>query len=57
MRLTYKLDFSEYEQVYTNASELETFKKSTVAIVKKNMSNRVNKLGVSDTRVVDKTLD
>lgn len=48
VRLTYKIDFSKYEEAYTNETELLQVKKTAQDIILKNIDNRISKLGVSD---------
>ena len=48
VKLTYKIDFSKYEQIYTNATERDTAKKQAIAIILKNIDKRISALGVSD---------
>lgn len=48
VKLTYKIDFSKYEQIYTNTTERETAKKQAIAIILKNIDKRISALGVSD---------
>lgn len=48
VRLTYKIDFSKYEEVYTNETELLQVKKTAQDIILKNIDSRISKLGVSD---------
>lgn len=48
VRLTYKIDFAKYEQVYTNETELLQAKKTAQDIILKNIDSRISKLGVSD---------
>lgn len=48
VKLTYKVDFSKYEQYYQNTTERELAKKRTVSIILNNIEKRVSSLGVSD---------
>lgn len=48
VRLTYKIDFSKYENTYVNESELLQAKKTAQDIILKNIDTRISKLGVSD---------
>jgi len=48
VKLTYKIDFSKYDQIYTNPTERDTAKKQAVAIILKNIDKRISALGVSD---------
>lgn len=48
VRLTYKIDFSKYEDVYANETELLQVKKTAQDIILKNIDERISKLGVSD---------
>lgn len=48
VRLTYKIDFSKYEQAYTDSAELLQVKKTAQNIILKNIDSRISKLGVSD---------
>lgn len=46
--MTYKIDFSKYEEAYKNEAELLQVKKTAQNIILKNIDNRISKLGVSD---------
>ena len=46
-KLVYKIDYSKYEEVYTNA-ELEEAKKSIEEVILKNIDSRISTLWVSD---------
>lgn len=48
VRLTYKIDFSKYEEAYKNEADLLQVKKTAQNIILKNIDNRISKLGVSD---------
>lgn len=48
VKLTYKIDFSKYNQIYTNATERDTAKKQAIAIIIKNIDKRISALWVSD---------
>ncbi len=48
VKLTYKIDFSKYNQIYTNITERDTAKKQAIAIILKNIDKRISALGVSD---------
>lgn len=48
VQLTYKIDFSKYDQIYTNITEREAAKKSAIEIITKNIDKRISALGVSD---------
>jgi protein-export membrane protein SecD len=48
VKLTYKVDFSKYDQTYTNSAERDVAKKQAVAIILKNIDKRISALGVSD---------
>jgi protein-export membrane protein SecD len=49
VRLTYKIDFSKYEQAYANnASQLMSVKKTAQDIILQNIDKRISALGVSD---------
>ncbi len=48
VKLTYKIDYSKYEQLYTNPTELDAMKTMAERIVLNNIDSRISKLGVSD---------
>lgn len=48
VKLTYKIDFSKYNQIYTNVTERDTAKKQAIAIILKNIDKRISALWVSD---------
>lgn len=48
VRLTYKVDFSKYDQIYAIQSEKELAKKQAISVILKNIDNRISTLGVSD---------
>ncbi len=48
IRLTYKIDFTKYEQVYTDPQQLAKVKKQVKEIIKRNIENRISWLWVSD---------
>ena len=48
VRLTYKIDLSEYEQVYTNPIEYNQVTTNVKDIILKNIDKRISGLGVSD---------
>lgn len=49
VRLTYKIDFSKYEETYANnASQLTQVKKIAQDVILKNIDQRISKLWVSD---------
>ncbi len=48
VKLTYKIDFSKYKELYKETSELDANKKNAIAIILKNIDKRVSSLGVSD---------
>lgn len=48
VKLTYKIDFSKYDQLYQNDTEREAAKKRAIAIILKNIDKRVSALWVSD---------
>lgn len=48
VRLNYKVDFSKYDQIYTNPTERETAKRQAVTIILSNIDKRISWLGVSD---------
>lgn len=48
VKLTYKVDFLKYDQLYKDATEREAAKKRAVAIILKNIDKRVSSLWVSD---------
>ncbi len=48
VRLTYKVDFSKYEQIYAIQSERDLAKRQAISVILKNIDNRISALGVSD---------
>ena len=57
VKLTYKIDFSKYEQIYTNQIERDTAKKQAIAIILKNIDKRISALGVSDYSARQQNID
>ena len=56
VKLTYKIDFSKYNQIYTNKAELDAAKKAARDIILKNIDKRVSALGVSDYQALPKRI-
>lgn len=48
VKLTYKVDFSKYDQIYTLPAERDLAKRQAIAVILKNIDNRISTLGVSD---------
>lgn len=48
VRLSYKVDFSKYDQIYTNPTERDTAKRQAIGIILNNIDKRISWLGVSD---------
>jgi protein-export membrane protein SecD len=48
VKLTYKIDFSKYDQIYTNPTARDTAKKQAINIILTNIDKRISALGVSD---------
>lgn len=48
VKLTYKIDFSKYNQIYSNITERDTAKKQAISIILKNIDKRISALWVSD---------
>lgn len=48
VKLTYKVDFSKYDQLYQDTTERDAAKKRAVNIILKNIDKRISSLGVSD---------
>ena len=48
VRLTYKVDFSKYDQLYDTAAERDQAKTDAIQVILKNIDNRISALGVSD---------
>jgi preprotein translocase subunit SecD len=44
VKLTYKVDFSKYDQIYTNPSERDNAKKQAIAIILTNIDKRISAL-------------
>ncbi len=57
VRLTYKLNFSEYKQVYTNKSRFEAVKQDIINVISKKIDERISKLWVSDYKVYNRVYD
>ncbi len=57
VRLTYKIDFSQYKEVYTDPIQFERVKKRIETIIQHNIDNRISKLGVSDYNSYIQTLN
>ena len=57
-RLTYRISYDTYEQVYSgHSAELDAIKWTVENIIKKNIDNRISKLWVSDYRSFTQQLD
>ena len=56
-KLTYKIDYSKYEQTYTDAAELAEMKRIASEIIIRNIDSRVNALGVSNYNAYTKVLN
>jgi preprotein translocase subunit SecD len=48
VRLTYKIDFSKYKEIYTNEQEFVTVTRRAQDIILRNIDARISSLGVSD---------
>lgn len=48
VRLTYKVDFSKYDQIYSTAAERDQAKRDAIGVILRNIDNRISALGVSD---------
>lgn len=48
VKLTYKIDFSKYDQIYTKPTERDAAKKQAVWIILSNIDKRISALWVSD---------
>jgi protein-export membrane protein SecD len=49
VRLTYKIDFSKYNEIYKDSPvELASIKRKVLEIIKRNIENRISKLWVAD---------
>lgn len=48
VRLTYKIDFSKYREIYTNPQEFDQVTNNVQDIILQNIDTRVSSLGVSD---------
>lgn len=57
VKLSYKIDFSKYDQIYTNVAERDTAKKNALDIILKNIDKRISALGVSDYQALPKRID
>ncbi len=47
-RLTYRIDYSRYEEIYTDQAELEEVKSKVETIILQNVDSRISALWVSD---------
>lgn len=56
VRLTYKVDFSQYEQSYTDQFTADTMKQDALRIIKNNIEQRVGVLAASDSKVLTKKM-
>jgi protein-export membrane protein SecD len=56
-RLIYQIDYSKYEQIYTDPVELSNIKKNIETIILKNIDQRISALGVSDYRSYIQTMN
>lgn len=56
-KLTYRIDYSKYEETYKDATELESVKSTVQNIIIKNIDNRISKLWVSDYKSYIQKLD
>ncbi|UFX83273.1 protein translocase subunit SecD [Candidatus Absconditicoccus praedator] len=48
VRLTYRIDYSRYEQIYQDEQRLEEVKSNVESIILQNIDDRISALGVSD---------
>lgn len=48
IKLTYKVDYSKYKEIYKDTVEFNRVKSSIEGIILKNIDSRISKLGVSD---------
>ncbi len=48
VRFSYKADFAEYKQLYSNVTEYNQVRKRILDIILKNIDSRISALGVSD---------
>ena len=48
VKLTYKVDFSKYDQIYTIQTERDLAKRQAISVILKNIDNRISALWVSD---------
>jgi len=56
-KLIYKIWYEKYEQIYTDAAELNAVKKTIEDIILKNIDKRISSLGVSDYKAYIQRLD
>ncbi len=57
-KLTYRVDYSTYEQVYSgNTTELQAIKRQVEDIIKKNIDGRISQLWVSDYKSYTQQMD
>lgn len=57
VKLSYKIDFSKYDQLYKDQNERDAAKKRAVSIILKNIDKRVSSLGVSDYTARQQLID
>ena len=57
VKLTYKVDFSKYDQIYTIQSERDIAKRQAIAVILKNIDNRISALWVSDYSARQQNID
>lgn len=57
VKLSYKIDFSKYDEIYTTTSEREVAKRTAVNIIIKNIDKRISWLGVSDYTARQQIID
>lgn len=57
VKLTYKVDFSKYDQIYPTLTERDTAKRQAISVILKNIDNRISALGVSDYSARQQDID
>jgi protein-export membrane protein SecD len=57
VKLTYKIDFSKYDQLYKDQSERDVAKKRAIGIILKNIDKRISSLWVSDYTARQQIID
>ncbi len=57
VKLTYKLNFGDYKQIYTEQAQFNEVKADIINIISKKIDERISKLWVSDYKVYNRAYD